>query len=227
MAEIHFVPFRFLHPSGPHEFNPGYPRYPRYPQAPGRFSAWSDSENRCNDLPVAGSGLPETDRRSQARPSGGRLKFARTEAGRSKVRATGRKKREAAAQAKAEPTFLRGSGGTRSPRAEGTAKGHEEASLRRRPIGNRSSKPQGREGRNPPGNRRPAARQGSEPAGTGTGPAMVLRRNLRDRPGPQGLGRNLPGKGGHAFGQDQRNQGQWRPAAMPASISFWGPVASA
>jgi hypothetical protein len=46
---------------------------------------------------------------------------------------------------------------------------------------------------------KPAARQGAEPAGTGTGSAMILRRNLRDRPGPQGLGRNLPGKGGSAF----------------------------
>jgi hypothetical protein len=46
---------------------------------------------------------------------------------------------------------------------------------------------------------KPAARQGAEPAGTGTGSAMILRRNLRDRPGPRGLGRNLPGKGDLAF----------------------------
>lgn len=127
----------------------------------------------------------DAPRHGQAENSGS----FRTEAEGSKVRATGRKKREAAAQAKAEPTFLLGSGGTRSPRAEGTAKGHEEASLHRRPIGNRNSKPQGSVGRNPPGNRRPAARQGSEPAGTGTGSAMIL---AKEPEGPTGAARPRP-----------------------------------
>jgi hypothetical protein len=89
-----------------------------------------------------------------------------------------------------------------------------------------NSKPQGREDEEPAREPKPAARRGAGPAGTGTGPAMDPRRKLRDRPGPQGLGRNLPGKGGLAFGQDQRNQGQWRPAEMPASISFGGGAAA-
>jgi hypothetical protein len=169
-----------------------------------RFSAWRDSENRCNDLPVAGSGHPETDRCSQARPSGDRRRFAEPKpkearSGQPEGRSARRRRKP-----KPNPLSFEGPAGPEAPGRKVPRKDTKKLRFIGRPIGNRNSKPQGREGRNPPGNRRPAARQGSEPAGTGTGPAMVLRRNLRDRPGPQGLARNPPGKGGLAFGQDQR-----------------------
>jgi hypothetical protein len=105
-------------------------------------------------------------------------------------RATGRKKREAAAQAKAEPTFLRGSGETGSPRAEGFAKGHRRSFASsesdREPI-LRSRKAQ--KERIPPGNRSPAARQGAGPAGTGAGIAIFRR---KEPEGPTGAARPRP-----------------------------------
>jgi hypothetical protein len=98
-----------------------------------------------------------------------------------------------------------------------------EASLHRSPTGNLRSKPQGGGRRNPPGNRRPAARQGSEPAGTRARSAMIWR---KEPEGPTGAARPRPEppweRRPRLHGQSQRNQGQWRPAAMPASISFWG-----
>src|SRR5918997_1545762 len=57
-----------------------------------RFSAWRDSENGCNDLPVAGSGHPETDRGSQTRPRGKRRKSSGGSRGK---RGPGNRKEEA------------------------------------------------------------------------------------------------------------------------------------
>ena len=185
-----------------------------------RFGAWSDSRFGANVLPVAGSGHPETDRHFPTRPaeSGGSL---RTEADRNEVRATGRKKREAAAQAKAEPTFLQGSGETGSPRAESFAKGH------RRSFASSESdrEPEFEAARLP----KEGTRQGSE-AGRKAGRGTRRNRNrtsngpAKEPEGPTGAARprpEPPWERRSRLRQDRRNQGQWRPAAMPASISFW------
>ena len=187
-----------------------------------RFSAWRDSGSGANVLLSQGSGLfgneetlPGTAERKAAevRKNGSRRK-----------RGPGNRKEEArgggASQSRTHfPSRVRRNlkppGGRNRER---TRRSFASSASDREPEF-KAARPRRKEPAREP---KPAARQGTEPAGTGTGSAMILRWNLRDRPGPQGLGRNLPGKGGLAFGQDQRNQGQWRPAEMPASISFWG-----
>jgi len=151
-----------------------YPRYPRYPQARlERFRlARLGKASHCRLSPPGkagrqraerlGSGLRETRRRS-----------ARIEADDAAERAKQKKKREA----QAEPTFFEivrrrtGAFGQTEPR-----RGTRWSLLQREPS------PNMRRGSNASMDRRLGNRKKSSDFG----------RNPRDRPGPKGLGRNLP-----------------------------------
>jgi hypothetical protein len=169
-----------------------------------RFRARSDSDSSANDLPVAGSRLPETDRKL---PGTAKRRTAQVRKNRNRrKRGPGNRKEEArgggASQSRTHfPSRVR-----RNPKPPGgrNRERTRRSSLHRSPTG----KPEFEAARfpkeGPAREPKPAARQGAELAGTGTGIAISLRRNLRDRPGPQGLGRNLPGKASKAFGPNER-----------------------
>jgi hypothetical protein len=154
-----------------------------------RFSAWTDSQFGANVLLSQGSGLPETERRSQQRPGGDR---GSSKEPRLSKQGPGNRKEEARGSGASQSRTHFPSRVRRNLKPPGGGN-RERTSEKLRFIevrqGTFNSKPQGREGRYPPGNRRPAARQGSEPAGTGTGSAM----NRRKEPeGPTGAARPRP-----------------------------------
>ena len=169
-----------------------------------RFSAWRELGlgcqcPSCGRARPSGNGetLPGTAPRKAAEVFGRKPIEARS--GQPEGRSARRRRKP-----KPNPLSFEGPAEPEAPGRKVSRKDTEEASLPRtsdREPEFEAARPRRKEPARDP---KPAARLGAEPAGTGTGIAIFLRRNLRDRPGPQGLGRNLPGKGGLAFGQDQR-----------------------
>jgi hypothetical protein len=184
-----------------------YPRYPRYPQAESPIQRLARLANRSNLLLSRGSGLPETE---ETVPETAERKAAdvRKDENRNK-RGPGNRKEEArgggASQCRTHfPSRVR-----RNPKPPG---GRNRERTRR----SFASSESGRETSIEAERRRKKTRQGTE-AGrkAGRGTRRNLNRNsdihgswnLRDRPGPQGLGRNLPGKARLAFGRDETDLG--------------------
>ena len=118
-----------------------------------RFSAWRESNSGANVLPVAGSGHPETDRCSQTRPPRKAaevfgLKPVEAGSGQPEGRSARRRRKP-----KPNPLSFKGPAEPEAPGRKEPRKDAEEACFFGGPIGIRNSKPQGREGRYPPGNR--------------------------------------------------------------------------
>ena len=168
-----------------------------------RFRVCRDSRFGANVLLSQGAAFPETERHSQRRSRGERRKSS--DRSRSK-RGPGNRKEEARGGGSGQcrthfPSRVRRN--WKPPGRRFRERTTDEVRFNGRPIGTEYRCPRA-EISDPAREPWPAFGPGAGPAGTGPGSAMILRRNLRDRPGPQGLGRNLPGKGGLAFGQDRR-----------------------
>ena len=118
-----------------------------------RNSVCRDSDPSANVLPVAGRGpsgngetLPGTAPRRAAEVFGRKL----VEAGSGQPEGRSARRRR---KPKPNPLSFEGPAEPEAPGRKEPRKDDREASLLGRPIGNRNSKPQGREGRSPPGNR--------------------------------------------------------------------------
>jgi hypothetical protein len=169
-----------------------------------RFRALYDSGSVPMSSCRREAAFPETERRSQGRPRGRAAEVRKN--GKPSQAGSGQPEgRSARQRRKPRPNPLSFEGP-----AEPEAFGRKEPQRASKKLASSKSdrepefgaaRPRRKEPAREP---KPAARRGAGPAGTGTGPAMAPRRNLRDRPGPQGLGRNLPGKASRAFGQDER-----------------------